>query len=446
MVLKINVDEYDLVAEKSADAAVIEASTTSAATSATSASDNSKSHYNQQFYFESSSNTAANIPPKKPAGRIRQGGAAAGIIIGTVIGALVGAGTGITVAQLSSQPASVTINNPQDVNWVTAVAAKASPSVVTISVSATGTGGSGSGVILSDDGYILTNTHVVTLEGATATPTIEVKTNDGKVYPAEIVGTDPTNDLAVIKVTTAAKFTPIEFADSDKLNVGDPVVAIGAPLGLEETVTSGIISSLNRTIQVANSAAPENGENGSGGLQLWNNGSGVPINLTVIQTDAAINPGNSGGALLDQNGNLIGINVAIASAGSSGSAGSIGVGFSIPSNTAKRIADEIQSSGTASHGLLGASVSDATSSDSTASFTVGAKVEQLSAGGPAEKAGLQVGDIVTQCNGREITSAGDLTAAIRQQPAGASVTLTVIRGKETISIDAILGDAADLKQ
>ena len=438
MTQKTEVNEYDLVTETAADEVV---------ENSPSAGGASKAHYNQQFYFESASETIKPIQTKPRAfAGLQRNGALAGIVIGTLLGAAVGAGTGIAFSTLSGAPQNVVINNSQKVGWVTAVAAKASPSVVTISVSGASAAGSGSGVILTEDGYILTNTHVVTLEGATATPSIEVKTGDGKVYSATVVGTDPTNDLAVIKVDAAARFTPIEFADSDKLNVGDPVVAIGAPLGLAETVTSGIISSLDRTIQVANSAAPENGANGQGGLQFYQGGSGAqPINLTVIQTDAAINPGNSGGALLDQNGKLIGINVAIASAGGSGQSGSIGVGFSIPSNTAQRIAQEIQKTGKASHGLLGALVEDATNSDSAASFTVGAKIVELSQGGPAEKAGIKVGDIVTQCNGREITSASDLTAAIRQQPAGEAVTLTIIRDKQTQSIDVVLGDAASIK-
>jgi putative serine protease PepD len=215
-------------------------------------------------------------------------------------------------------------------------------------------------------------------------------------------------------------------------------VAIGAPLGLSNTVTKGIVSALNRTIQVASAAAPDNSS--GGGLQFYS-GSGDSINLRVIQTDAAINPGNSGGALLNQQGLLIGINVAIANAG--GTAGSIGVGFAIPSNVAKRIAEEIMATGSASHGLLGAMVSDSANSDAAASFSVGAKVVKLTSGGAAEKAGVLEGDIVTKFNGVAITSASELTAAVRQEKAGAKATLELIRAGKTLTLSVVLGDAGN---
>lgn len=400
---------------------------------------NAKAHYNQQFYFETPATPVAPKPKKdRSALKISTRAAVVGAVVGSLVGGSVGAGVGVTVAALNSAPRNVIVNNTQDLGWVTAVAAKAAPSTVTISVSSSSSGGNGSGVILTEDGYVLTNTHVVTLEGQTAAVKIEVKTSDGKVFQAKVVGTDPTNDLAVVKILSTAKFTPIEFADSAKVNVGDQVVAIGAPLGLDQTVTAGIVSSLNRTIQVANSGTDSNG------LQLYQ-GSGSAINLSVIQTDAAINPGNSGGALLDQNGKLVGINVAIATAGSGSTAGSIGVGFSIPSNIAKRIADEIIESGNASHAMLGAMVSDATNSDASAAFSVGAKIEQIQASSPAEKSGLKKGDVVTKLDGKNINSASDLTAAVRQLPAGTKVTLDVVRGDTTLKIEVTLGDAKDLK-
>ncbi len=191
-------------------------------------------------------------------------GVAAAIVAAALIGGASGAG--ITALISSNQaPASsdsadsaqnIVVNDTDSVNQITAVAAKASPSVVTISVTGSQAGGTGSGIILSEDGYVLTNTHVVTLDGATGDPTIQVKTNDGHLYTAELVGTDPLSDLAVIKLTDASGLTPLEFADSDKLNVGDTAIAIGAPLGLSGTVTNGIISALNRWIDVASSAAP----------------------------------------------------------------------------------------------------------------------------------------------------------------------------------------------
>lgn len=401
------------------------------------------SDYNRQFLFETKP-AQGFTPATKPTLRerlTRRLNLLTGtvvLIIGASLGAAVGAGVGIGVYNYWTRPAPVIVNNAESVSWVTAAAAKASPSVATISVSSASGGGNGSGVFLTADGYLLTNTHVVTLDGATSSVEVEVKTYDGHIYPAKVVGTDPTNDLAVLKVSAPIQFTPVEFADSNALNVGDATVAIGAPLGLSNTVTKGIVSALNRTIQVASAAAPDN-SNG-GGLQFYS-GSGDSINLRVIQTDAAINPGNSGGALLNQQGQLIGINVAIANAG--GTSGSIGVGFAIPSNVAQRIAQEIMATGTASHGLLGAMVSDSANSDAAASFSVGAKVVKLTTGGAAEKGGMREGDIVTKFNGAAITSASELTAAVRQERAGAKATLELIRDGKTLTLSVVLGDAGN---
>jgi putative serine protease PepD len=406
------------------------------------------SDYNRQFVFEVAQ--PAELPKPKMSLRKRLAkkttfltGTAA-ITLGALVGAGVGAGVGISVYNYWTRPAPIVVNNTDDVNWVTAAASKASPSVATINVSGSAGGGNGSGVFLTEDGYLLTNTHVVTLDGSEAQAKIEVKTWEGRVFPATIVGTDPINDLAVVKVEAPISFTPITFADSSKLNVGARVVALGAPLGLANTVTEGVVSALNRTIQVASAAAPENSDSGDGGLQFFN-GSGTAINLRVIQTDAAINPGNSGGALVNSQGELVGINVAIATAGSSGGSGSIGVGFAIPSNVAKRIATEIMTTGTASHALLGAAVTDAANSDNAGSFSVGAEIRELTPGGAAEKAKLLVGDVITGFNGVEIASASELTAAVRQEPAGAEATVTLVRDGKTLTLKVILGDAADLK-
>ncbi|CAB4553479.1 unannotated protein [freshwater metagenome] len=249
--------------------------------------------------------------------------------------------------------------------------------------------------------------------------------------------------MAVIKVEAPISFTPIAFADSSKVNVGDRVVAIGAPLGLANTVTEGIVSALNRTIRVASAAAPENSDRGLGGLQLFS-GSGTAINLRVIQTDAAINPGNSGGALVNSQGELIGINVAIATAGFSGASGSIGVGFAIPSNVAARISEEIMKTGKASHGLLGASVADSSNSGDVGSFSVGAEVKELTPGGAAEKSGILVGDVITKFNDQPVATSGELTAAVRQEPAGARAKVELIRDGKTVQIDVVLGSAEDL--
>jgi putative serine protease PepD len=352
-----------------------------------------------------------------------------------LVGGIIGS-SAFTLSYMNfAQPAPVVVNNSQSVNWVTGAAAEASPSVVTLSVSSTNGSGSGSGVILTEDGYILTNAHVVTLGGMTENAIVTVRLWDGLVVPAELVGFDSVYDLAVIKVEMEGLKT-ISFADSSNINVGENVVAIGAPLGLTSTVTEGIVSALNRTIQVASSEVSE-----ESGLQFWTGTGAAPISIQVIQTDAAINPGNSGGALVNEFGELIGINVAIATAGN-GEAGSIGVGFAIPSNTANRIASEIIELGYATHGLLGALVRDNTQENS--SFSTGAYVEQVTEGGAAATAGVRSGDVVVSFGGQRVNGSADLTALVRAEAAGASVEMEVLRGSTKISFDVTLGDASDL--
>ncbi|QOD44869.1 S1C family serine protease [Clavibacter zhangzhiyongii] len=411
---------------------------------------------------------SATPPPRKKANK------ALPLVAMLAVGALIGgAAGGLTTwaiahdddstASVSQSPANITVNDPDDATPITAVAAKVSSSVVTIEVAGAQAGGTGSGVILSADGYVLTNTHVVTLDGQTGDGKIQVKTADGALYTAKLIGTDPVVDLAVIKMDDASGLTPIDFADSSKLNVGDTAIAIGAPLGLSGTVTDGIVSALDRSIQVASSAAPETpgdgsqsdetpfnfwpfgneGQGGSGG-QGGQGGQGQArpastINLAVIQTDAAINPGNSGGALLDADGKLIGINVAIANAGgASGTSGSIGVGFAIPSNLAKRVGQEIIQTGRASHGLLGASVRDVAAGDSSTPVG-GAFVADVQSGGAAANAGLKQGDIVTAFSGIPISKASDLTAQVRALPGGSDAELTVLRGGQKQQVDVKLG-------
>ena len=348
------------------------------------------------------------------------------VIAALAIGAVVGGASGAGVAALVTAPGTpvahgaqaasgVTINNPKDVTSVAAAAALASASVVTINVSSGGRGGVGSGVILSADGYVLTNRHVVTLDGAVDSATIQIKASDGRIYQASVVGTDAVSDLAVIKLSGAQGLTPIRWVDSGALNVGDTVIAIGAPLDLSGTVTDGIVSALNRSITVGPSSP-----------------------LPVIQTDAAINPGNSGGALLNQYGQLIGINVAIADAGgtSTANSGNIGLGFSIPSNLAKRVADELIATGTATHGMLGASVKDSTSN------TVGAVIGQVSAGGAGSNSGLQSGDVVVTFNGIPITDAKDLTAQVRALAAGGRADLTYLRNGVSDTVSVTVGQLA----
>lgn len=408
----------------------------------------------------------APAPAPAPAKQRRVGlGVAAAIVAAALIGGASGAGvTALVVGgddggttRTTTGAERIVVNDTESVNQVTAVAASASPSVVTIEVAGGQGQGTGSGVILSEDGYVLTNTHVVTLDGATGDPTIQVKTDDGRLYSAELVGTDPLSDLAVIKLVDASGLTPIEFADSDELNVGDTAIAIGAPLGLSGTVTDGIVSALNRSIDVESSAAPTTPDDGQdqgeedsqqSPFDFWNydgeepgqqqsQGGGL-ISIPVIQTDAAINPGNSGGALLDSEGRLIGINVAILSTGgASGEAGNIGVGFAVPSNLAQRVAEEIIENGSATHGLLGATVTSAQASGE--SDTVGALISEVSAGGAAEAAGLQSGDVVTALNGIPISDQTDLTAQVRALPGGAEAEVTFTRDGESQTATVTLG-------
>ena len=394
----------------------------------------------------------------------------AALAVGALVGGVAGGGivlalndnnSGTSVGAITT-PANITVNNPDNATTVTGVAAKASPSVVTISASSSDAGGTGSGVVLSADGYVLTNTHVVTLDGATGDATIKVQTNDGRLFGAKVIGTDPISDLAVIKVDGVKDLQPAKFADSSKLNVGDTAIAIGAPLGLSGTVTDGIVSAINRSITIASSAAPSPSEDTapstpgeSSPFDFWLPGqgqqqqqqapssSGSTISLAVIQTDAAINPGNSGGALLNSDGEVIGINVAIASAGGSSAAsqsGSIGVGFAIPANLAERVAKEIIDNGAASHGLLGASIADVTEdSAQAASATVGASIQQISSGGAAGAAGLKAGDIITGINGLPVTGKTDLTAQVRALAGGAKATISYVRDGKADSVDVTLG-------
>jgi putative serine protease PepD len=415
---------------------------------------------------------AAPAPASSPR-RSRTVGLVAALAVGALVGGVAGAGVyalatngnqGVqATASTAINPANITVNDRDNATLITKVAAQATPSVVTISVTGTNSAGTGSGVILSKDGYILTNTHVVTLDGEVAHAKVKVETSDGHLYNAKVIGTDPISDLAVVKVDGVNDFQPLQFADSSKLNVGDTAIAIGAPLALSNTVTNGIVSALNRSITIASSAVPDNNgdnnndnndNNGNGPFDFWqfgtpNNGeqqntAQSSIALAVVQTDAAINPGNSGGALLDTDGKVIGINVAIASAGSgssgSSASGSIGVGFAIPSNFAKRIANELIAGGKATHGLLGASVSDVADDPSTAnSSVVGASIVDVTNGGAAAAAGLQKGDIVTSFNGVPIGGKTDLTAQVRVLAAGAKTQLNYVRNGKTYTVNVTLG-------
>ncbi|WP_460496054.1 S1C family serine protease [Glycomyces tarimensis] len=289
----------------------------------------------------------------------------------------------------------------------TEIVDKVSPSVITVVTNAA----EGSGVVYSDDGYIVTNNHVV--EGAN---TAEVRFPDGTVADAEIVATDPTQDLAVLQVSGVDDLEPVTVADSSGVQVGDVTVAIGSPLGLEGTVTAGIVSALNRSMQVSSEDSP-------GGQP-----SATSLN-GLIQTDAAINMGNSGGALVDGNGELIGINTAILSTGS----GSVGLGFAIPSNTVRDVVDELIEHGSVERGFLGVSVSDTQGN--------GAMILEVEADSPAEEAGLQSGDVITAIDGTEVTSASEVVAAVQSRASGDQVSITYVRDGQEQEVEVTLASS-----
>ena len=366
----------------------------------------------------------------------------AALLVGGLLGGT--AGGAFAIWNLSSRglvspgvqsPQTITVNAPASASEITAVAATAMPSVVTIEVAGAQGAGSGSGVIISEDGHVMTNAHVVSI--GTEEPALRVTTSDGRLLGATVVGRDILSDIAVLKIDDDGPFRVMAIGDSDALNVGDETIAIGAPLGLPGTVTSGIVSAINRSITVGASSAPgeEDGQfdfDLPGGVSI-----GQTISLPVIQTDASINPGNSGGALLNTSGELIGVNVAIASTGGQGS-GSIGLGFAIPSNFALRVATELMEFGTASHGLLGALVTDASS---VASATVtGAYIDSVTPGGAADRAGIRAGDVVTRFNGLPVTNRIDLTAQVRVLPGGSDATLTYVRSGNSYTVEVTLGD------
>jgi putative serine protease PepD len=297
-------------------------------------------------------------------------------------------------------------------DWVS-VANAVEPSVVSVQVSTGQGGGEGSGILLDTEGRILTNNHVVA-EGA-AGGELAVVLSDGRSYPATIVGTDPETDLAVIKMNNApAGLKPATIGDSSAIKVGDPVMALGNPLGLSDTVTTGIVSALNRPVSASSGQ-------GSGG--------GEAVVTNAIQTDAAINPGNSGGALVDAAGRVIGITSSIASLSSSlgGQSGNIGLGFAIPINEAKQIGDELIKTGKVQHAYLGVNLQDSSVTLDGARREA-AVIQSVSGGTPAASAGLKAGDAVIAINGHAVDSANSLIGTIRATKPGTQVTLTIVRG------------------
>ena len=349
------------------------------------------------------------------------------LIAGAAIAAVLGAGAGIgsyafladgqttsPVSVTSAAPPTPTLNGT-----VAAAAAKIEPSLVTIAVQSAGSSGIGSGVVLDQDGHILTNNHVVA--GAGEQGTIMVTFHSGATATAKVVGTSESNDLAVIKVDGVKDLNPATFAKSSELQVGQTVVAAGAPLGLSESVTSGIVSNTARPVR--------SGENND-------------AVYLALQTDAAINPGNSGGPLVDLNGAVVGINSSIASTSSGadgGQPGNIGIGFAVPSDVVVRVANDLITTGKSSNAQLGVRLSG---SDGELPTSVGVPLGEVVSGGPADKAGLRAGDVVTKINNYDTTTTDGLIAATRFYAPGTTVKLTFVRdGGSPQTADVTLGTA-----
>ncbi len=305
------------------------------------------------------------------------------------------------------------------------VAAKVLPSVVQINVKGKSDSGSGTGIIISSDGEILTNNHVVEVAGDDGTLTVAF--SDGTNVKATIVGTDPLTDLAVIKATDKSGLVPATLGSSADLKVGQEVVAIGSPFGLESTVTSGIISALNRPVTSSSATANDQG-----------------TTFPAVQTDAAINPGNSGGPLVDLNGNVVAINSAIRSGASAGEAGSIGLGFAIPIDLAKNVSKQLLAGKKVEHARIGVEVGQAVSSDDITG--IGALVSKVTAGGAGDKAGLKKGDIITAVNGHPVASNEALVASVRGYQPGEKIKITYQRSSKTTTVEVTLdSDGGNLK-
>ena len=320
-------------------------------------------------------------------------------------------------APLNTNAADTDDDAPAAGDTPEAVAAEVLPSVVKINVAGPQGQGSGSGIILSADGEILTNSHVVEVAAEGGDMTVDF--NDGTSASAEVVGTDPLSDLAVIQAEDVSGLTPAAIGSSDQLDVGEGVVAIGSPFGLEATVTSGIVSSLNRPVSIPDDATD------------------MDTTYPAIQTDAAINPGNSGGPLVNLAGEVVGVNSSIRTAASSaGEGGSIGLGFAIPITKVLPLVEQLRNGETPTHARLGVEVSTTASSDG---LITGARIGKVEEGSAGDEAGLEAGDVVTRVDDLAITSSEALVAIVRGYRPGDTVTLTVRRGDETQELKATLG-------
>ena len=325
----------------------------------------------------------------------------------------VNAGGGSPFRDVNLVSSTSTIERAPD--SVAGIAQRVLPSVVSINTRTVNGGGSGSGFVIDSSGYILTNNHVIS-EAAQSGGKIEVSLNDGSTYIGKVIGRDASFDLAVLKID-ATGLKALQFGDSDKIAVGDAVIAIGSPLGLSGTVTTGIISAKDRAVTTGDSSTESSF-------------------INALQTDAAINPGNSGGPLVDATGAVIGINSAIASLGSSWQAGSIGLGFAIPINQGRKIADQLIKYGVATYPIVGISLDS--------NYTgVGAQISKsgngILPGGPAQKAGLKGGDIIIEIDGKKINTPEELVVSVRSKNVGDRVTLVFMRdgAKKSVTLDLI---------
>ena len=417
-------------------------------------------HRYEQPVYNSATTTA-------PLRRIRSRTWAAIPIVAILTAALTSSGTYVLThdnaknASASGGSTTVVQTNPTDftdagtVNW-SATAAKVLPSVVSITMQSDSSGDQGSGIVLDKSGNVVTNNHVVT--GVGSNTTIMITLNNNQTYNAKVIGTDPSTDLAVVRLQNPpSNLTSISMGDDTKLVVGQPVMAVGNPLGLSGTVTTGIVSALNRpiTTQDDNQNGSDSGSHGSGGFP-WGNGSksgnlghsstATTSTTNAIQTSAAINPGNSGGALVNGIGQLIGINSSIATLGqsiSSSQSGNIGIGFAIPVTVIKNISNQLIKTGKAQHSQLGVGIDP-----NPATVTVGnateqaAKIAQITSDSPAARAGLQIGDIVTAFNGQRVVSFDSLVGFVRAKSVGAKVTLTIVRDGQRQNVMVTLSEAS----
>lgn len=369
--------------------------------------------------------------PQPPVGRLRARTVAALSIASLLIGALGGAGTYFALEEWGGSDFSLPdSSNSQPVDRpegsVAQVAADVMPSVVSIEATNDGVRTStGSGFIISEDGYIVTNAHVI----ESSDGTVSVLMSDGEVVDGEVVGSTADYDLAVIKVDRTG-LPPLVLGDSDAMVVGDPVIAIGSPLGLDSTVTTGIISAVHRPVT------------GAGG-------DGTPAFIDAIQTDAAINPGNSGGPLLNAAGEVIGVNSAVAAlpgATSGTGAGSVGLGFAIPSNQARRTAEEIIETGTATFPVIGVNLDQRNTGRGVAILDDDELegVPGVVDGSPADLAGLEPGDVIVAVDGRPVARSDELVVAIRAMAPGDTVTLTILSDGQERDVDVTLSSSDEV--